>query len=85
MEQDIQALNTRIESDQQRQEQDTGDVQMLDGIDEPTLSGTVTAVQPDMSLPDIDPAILKPDQQQAFDIIISHLEETLSGANPPPL
>jgi hypothetical protein len=33
----------------------------------------------------VDPALLKPDQFRAYDIIVWHLDQTLAGKEPPPL
>jgi hypothetical protein len=37
------------------------------------------------ALPPVDPSQLKTDQHQAYGIVIWHLDQTLSGASPPPL
>jgi len=39
----------------------------------------------ELALTSVDPSMLKDDQYHAYDIITSHLEETLAGSNPPPL
>jgi hypothetical protein len=37
------------------------------------------------AIPPMDPSQLKTDQHHAYDIVIWHLDKTLSGASPPPL
>ena len=37
------------------------------------------------AIPPVDPMQLKTDQRRAYDIVVWHLDQTLSGANPPPL
>lgn len=47
--------------------------------------GEVSILAPEASLPAVDPVLLKFDQFRAFDIITWHLDQTLSGNEPPPL
>jgi hypothetical protein len=47
--------------------------------------GEVSILAPEASLPAVDPALLRSDQFRAFDIITWHLDQTLSGNEPPPL
>ena len=47
--------------------------------------GEVSILAPEASLPAVDPALLKFDQFRAFNIITWHLDQTLSGNEPPPL
>ena len=47
--------------------------------------GEVSILQPEASLPAIDPTLLNFNQYQAYDIIKWHLDQPLSGNEPPPL
>ena len=90
MERDVQKMNSAFSVMTNRDPGNSCNTATVTRNDSTGLAG-VTYHDPEnntlaeASLPPIDPSMLKEDQYRAYDIITSHLDQTLSGHNPPPL
>lgn len=84
MDADVNAQNSSSDPAQTQPQNNWGSVSELTL---PTGAGTTVTVDTgaEAALPAIDPSQLKPDQFRAYDIVVWHLEQTLSGKKLPPL
>ena len=65
---------------------DQGEVILYDPDDRMALFCVETGLTTsENSIPPVDPTQLKTDQRRAYEIVVWHLGQTLSGASPPPL
>ena len=66
--------------------EDQGEVTHYDPDAVPTFARSGADLETsENSIPPVDPSQLKTDQRRAYDIVIWHLDQTLSGNDPPPL
>ena len=84
MKRDVVTQNTNSDAPHVVDIDSGGQVSRLTEI-ESESHGEVSILAPEASLLAVDPALLKFDQFHAFDIITWHLDQTLSGNEPPPL
>jgi len=93
MEADVNSQNSGSGSEIVQAEEvgDDGTVTRIEGL--PSSSESIEAnvsllgatADCEVALTAVDPALLKPDQFRAYDIIVWHLDQTLAGKAPPPL